>query len=54
MSRLGTTALGIPTTKVDVVGQVFLLLGILALIGMAGRLSTIASEPGTVQATNLP
>ena len=35
----GTTALGVPTTAVDVVGQIFLLLGILALIGIAGRRS---------------
>jgi hypothetical protein len=35
----GATALGVPTTTVDVVGQIFLLLGILALIGMAGRQS---------------
>jgi hypothetical protein len=35
----GTTALGVPTTSVDVVGQVLLLLGILAVIGIAGRRS---------------
>jgi hypothetical protein len=33
----GTTALGVPTTMVDVVGQIFLLVGILALIGIADR-----------------
>jgi hypothetical protein len=35
----GSTALGVPTTAVDVAGQIFLLLGILALISMAGRRS---------------
>jgi hypothetical protein len=33
----GATALGVPTTTVDVVGQVVLLLSILALIGFADR-----------------
>ena len=33
----GATALGVPTTTVDVVGQIFLLLGILALIGITDR-----------------
>jgi len=33
----GTTMLGVPTTTVDVVGQIFLLLGTLAVIGLAIR-----------------
>ena len=33
----GATALGVPTTMVDIIGQFFLLLGILALIGIADR-----------------
>ena len=37
----GTTALGVPTTTVDVVGQIFLLLGILALIGTAWHRSPV-------------
>ncbi len=45
----GTTALGVPTTMVDVVGQIFLLLGILALIGIADRqLARVKAMKGLV------
>jgi hypothetical protein len=50
----GTTALGVPTTTVDVVGQIFLLLGTLALIGMAGHRLARIKEPGHPTAGTAP
>jgi hypothetical protein len=41
----GTTALGVPTTAVDVVGQIFLLLGILLLILVADRRLARIEQP---------